>query len=77
MRTIILFLALSTIMFVGCSKEEIPNPESHYFNIKTQRISGLEDLGANARYEGWLIVPTTSNGDGQLRKKLFLQDCLL
>jgi hypothetical protein len=61
MRLLIVLLAFSVILFVGCSEEETPlqNLTSSTLNLN---ISGLEDLGANARYEGWLIVPTTTNG---------------
>lgn len=68
MRPIILFIMLSTIMFVGCSKEESPTQNPTTSTLKLN-VSGLEDLGANARYEGWLIVPTTSSADGPTEEK--------
>lgn len=59
MKSIILLLAFSTLMFVGCSDEETPTQNPTTGTLKLN-ISGLEDLGTNARYEGWLIVPSTS-----------------
>jgi hypothetical protein len=61
MRTLILFLVSSAILIVGCSEEESINQNPTASTLKLN-ISGLEDLGANARYEGWIIVPTTTNG---------------
>lgn len=43
----VLFLAL---LFASCKKDSNPNQK---LNLN---ITGLEDLGANYRYEGWLLV---------------------
>ena len=68
MRFAILFLTLSTIMFIGCSKEENPTQNPTTSTLKLN-ISGLEDLGANARYEGWLIVPSSANSDNPAEER--------
>jgi len=56
MRTISIILFFSALVFFGCSEEESPtqNPNNNA-NLKLN-ISGLEDLGSSAKYEGWIIV---------------------
>ena len=48
-------------MFWSCSDDESPTqtPPPSTSSI-TLNISGLEDLGSSAKYEGWIIVPTLS-----------------
>lgn len=64
MQTIFLIVAISTFFFLGCSEEESPTQNPPNNATLKLNISGLEDLGSTARYEGWLIVPTPSNSDG-------------
>lgn len=64
MRTIMLILALSTFIFFGCSKDESPTQNQPSTKILELSISGLEDLGSSAKYEGWIIVPTLSKSSG-------------
>jgi len=64
MRLLLFMLFLSSIIFWGCTDDESPTqtpPPST--STLTLNISGLEDLGSSAQYEGWIIVPTTSNSD--------------
>lgn len=44
-------LSLGLLLFTGCDKDD-DNPNANL----TLNITGLEDLGTNYRYEGWLIV---------------------
>jgi hypothetical protein len=68
--------ALCTLLFLfSCKKEQ--NDENETLQLA---ITGLEDLGVNARYEGWLIVngsPVTTgtfsvNATGQLSASSFV-----
>ena len=64
MRTIMPILAISTFIFFECSEEESPTQNPPTNGTLKLNISGLEDLGSNAKYEGWIIVPTLSkSGD--------------
>ncbi len=45
-----LSLLLFTMVFISCKKSEV-NSKSLHLNI-----TGLEDLGANFKYEGWLLI---------------------
>ena len=56
MRTIMLILAISTFLFFGCSKEDSPTQNPPTNGTLKLNISGLEDLGSSAKYEGWIIV---------------------
>jgi hypothetical protein len=64
MRAILLIVAISIFIFFGCSKEESPaqNPATNA-TLKLN-ITGLEDLGSSARYEGWIIVPALPKSNG-------------
>ena len=64
MRTIMLILALSAFIFFGCSKDESPTQNQPTTSTLKLNISGLEDLGSSAKYEGWIIVPTLSKSSG-------------
>ena len=66
MRALIFVAAISTFAFFGCSEDEpIPTaPLSTTSSQLTLNISGLEDLGTTARYEGWIIVPTSAKTGG-------------
>jgi hypothetical protein len=65
----------SSVFFTSCSKEDnsIANP-----NL-TLNVSGLEDLGANFKYEGWIMVDGspistgtfTVNASGVMSQTLF------
>lgn len=65
MRTILFMLVFSSFIFFGCTDEESPteNPPPTNSTL-TLNISGLEDLGSSAIYEGWIIVPTLSKSNG-------------
>lgn len=68
------FTLCALLFLVSCKKEK--NDETELLRLT---ITGLEDLGANARYEGWLIVngsPVTTgtfsvNATGQLSASSF------
>ncbi len=68
-----LVMLLCTAAFISCKKSD---PTTQKVNLN---ITGLEDLGANFRYEGWLIVggtPVTTgifsvNATGVLSKTTF------
>lgn len=51
-----LILAISTFLFFGCSKEDSPTQNPPTNGTLKLNISGLEDLGSSAKYEGWIIV---------------------
>jgi hypothetical protein len=56
MRILTLIGAISLFTLFGCSNEEptiVPQPSG---TTLTLNINGLEDLGADALYEGWIIV---------------------
>ena len=59
-----LILAISTFIFFGCSEEESPTQNPPTNGTLKLNISGLEDLGSSAKYEGWIIVPTLSKSGG-------------
>jgi hypothetical protein len=56
MRIIMIILVLSAFMFFGCSKDETPTQSQPTTSTLKLNISGLEDLGSSAKYEGWIIV---------------------
>ncbi len=68
------FVILAFLSLASCKKNTDDDTETLALNI-----TGLEDLGANARYEGWLLVngsPVTTgtfsvNATGQLSKTSF------
>ena len=64
MRTIIVILAFSALIFFGCSDDDPPTQNPPANTTLSLNISGLEDLGSSARYEGWIIVPTLSKSTG-------------
>jgi hypothetical protein len=64
MRTIFLIIVLSTFIFFGCSKEESPTQNPPTNATLKLNITGLEDLGSSARYEGWIIVPALPKSNG-------------
>ncbi len=56
MRILTLIGAISLFTLFGCSNEEptiVPQPSG---TTLTLNINGLEDLGTDALYEGWIIV---------------------
>ena len=57
MRTILFMLIFSAFILFGCSDDETPtqNPPPSTSTLQLN-ISGLEDLGSSAKYEGWIIV---------------------
>jgi hypothetical protein len=64
MRTIIVILAFSALIFFGCSDDETPTQNPPTSGTLKLNITGLEDLGSGAVYEGWIIVPTLSKSTG-------------
>jgi hypothetical protein len=64
MRTIIVILAFSALVFFGCSDDETPTQNPPANTTLSLNISGLEDLGSSAKYEGWIIVPTLAKSSG-------------
>jgi len=64
MKRLILIGAISIIILFGCSEEETPTQNPPATSKLTLNINGLEDLGANAVYEGWIIVPGTAKTGG-------------
>lgn len=53
-----LAILLCSIAIISCKKSELSTQK---FNLN---ITGLEDLGANFRYEGWLIISGTPVSTG-------------
>jgi hypothetical protein len=56
MRILFLIGSISVFAFWGCSKEDPPIVPPSGGTTLTLNINGLEDLGADALYEGWIIV---------------------
>ncbi len=58
MKALLYLALLSSLIIFGCSEddENINTPPAT--SSLTLNINGLEDLGASAMYEGWIIVPT-------------------
>ena len=52
-RSTLLVAFLATILMIGCSENELPTETNGTLKLN---VTGLEDLGANAIYEGWIIV---------------------
>ncbi len=50
---LIAFFVLFSVMITGCSSDETVMSTTPGLNLS---INGLEDLGATAMYEGWIIV---------------------
>ena len=52
-KTLLLLLALSFFL-VSCNDDDSPSePTTSSLNLN---VSGLEDLGSSAMYEGWIMV---------------------
>jgi len=56
MRILILIGAISLFTFFACSNEEPTIVPTLASTTLTLNLNGLEDLGADALYEGWIIV---------------------
>lgn len=75
----LLVLAVLATAFVGCSDDDNDQPNVQNLQLN---ITGLEDLGADYVYEGWIIVngaPVTTgrfsvDANGQLSETLFTLD---
>ena len=76
MKKAFLFLTLLTVVsFMSCKEDDEGDPMSNL----SLNISGLEDLGADAIYEGWLIVDGAAissgtfsvNANGEMSKTSF------
>lgn len=61
MKTLFLIGSLSLFVFFACSEADNPTQTPPTTSQLTLNITGLEDLGTNAMYEGWIIVPSASN----------------
>lgn len=74
-KLLLISAAMSLLFFAGCKEEDDSDP----MQLLTLSISGLEDLGSDAIYEGWLIVngsPVTTgtftvDGSGNLSSTSF------
>lgn len=85
---------IAASIFAGCQKEIIQSPASEEISISSSaksgidklknhelelNISGLENLGSNSRYEGWVIIDGnpistgtfTVNNAGQMSQTVF------
>lgn len=51
-KSLIITTLLTALFFTACTEEDAADPMKNL----TLNISGLEDLGSDAIYEGWLIV---------------------
>lgn len=58
-----LFLLASAAAFTSCKDDDDSNPVSSNGNLELS-ITGLEDLGTTATYEGWLIVDGSAVSTG-------------
>ncbi len=56
MKILTLIGAISLFTFFGCSNEEPPIVPTPTGTTLTLNLNGLEDLGTDALYEGWIIV---------------------
>jgi hypothetical protein len=77
MKKVFLLLAALSFLFISCSDDDNSvEPTTSSMNLN---ISGLEDLGSSAMYEGWIMVdgaPKTTgtftvDGSGNLSKSSF------
>ena len=73
----LLIITGSALLLASCKKDKVDATQTFTLNL-----TGLEDLGANARYEGWIMVngsPVTTgvfsvNATGQLSQTTFQID---
>ncbi len=56
MKLLTLVAITAFFIFAGCSEDNSTNPQPQNSTL-TLNISGLADLGASAKYEGWIISP--------------------
>jgi len=63
MKVLALFAVFSILVFISCSDDNDPTTTPETNSQLNLNINGLEDLGSNAVYEGWIIVPTPSISD--------------
>lgn len=76
-RNLILFVLAGMLIFTSCKKDD--DPQSDPMKNITLNLNGLEDLGADYVYEGWLIVngsPVTTgtfmvDASGMLSQTIF------
>ncbi|KPL07910.1 hypothetical protein AMJ86_02485 [bacterium SM23_57] len=79
MKYLSIIAAFALLFVIGCSDDDDNNMTGPTASEITLNILGLEDLGTNARYEGWLIVngtPVTTgkftvNSSGELSETMF------
>lgn len=63
MKKFFLVGLISLVAFFGCSEDESPLQPPPTTSNLTLNIQGLEDLGSDAMYEGWIIVPSSSSSE--------------
>lgn len=66
MRVLIILGLFAFFVFLGCSEDKMPTQAPPTTSELTLNITGLEDLGSSAKYEGWIIVPSTAKTGGAL-----------
>jgi hypothetical protein len=79
MKTIKIIALITALFLAGCSDDDDNNPGTPNGNVLTLNLTGLENLGANYQYEGWIMVdgsPKTTgvfdvDDNGNLGKKQF------
>ena len=79
LKNLFFVFIIGTLALVGCNKDDDDAPSTGDLTLK---ISGLEDLGSDYAYEGWLIVdgsPVSAgifgvNESGELSKTSFQID---
>ena len=54
----LLIITGSALLLASCKKDKVDATQTFTLNL-----TGLEDLGANARYEGWIMVNGTRNSN--------------
>jgi hypothetical protein len=78
MKALKILIVAFGLFITGCSDDD-DNPGGPGTNVLTLNINGLENLGANYQYEGWIMVdgsPVTTgvfnvNDNGSLDKSQF------
>lgn len=68
MKKIFGLLLLPAVMMVGCNNDDdsdnVDDPSTPSTSTLTVNIAGLEDLGSEAQYEGWIMVDGTPVSTG-------------
>ncbi len=65
MKALLILSFTAFLIFGGCSNEDnVTNNPAPETATLTLNISGLADLGPDAQYEGWIILPSTAKTGG-------------